>query len=68
MCVTSSSGWLLMSLQNIMDRFELYDLDRTTPQLEENFANVLATVLEMIGLSTKAIIRKSWKEFLHQVA
>jgi len=46
-----------------MDRFELHNLDRTTPQLEENFANVLATVLEMIGLSTRAIVRKRWKEY-----
>jgi hypothetical protein len=50
-----------------MDRFELHDIDRITPQLEENFANVLATVLEMIALSTKAVERKRWKEYMAKI-
>jgi hypothetical protein len=50
--------------QGIMDRFELHNLERTSPQIEENFANVLATILEMIGYSTKAIMRKRWKEYM----
>jgi Cdc6-like AAA superfamily ATPase len=47
-----------------MVRLELRSLDHTGPQLEENFANVFATFLEMIGHSTKAIARKRWKEYL----
>ena len=47
-----------------MDRLELHDLDCTSPQLEENFANVLATILEMIGYSAKAIARKRWREYV----
>jgi hypothetical protein len=50
--------------QGIMDRFELHDLERTSPQIEENFANVLATILELIGYFTKAIMRKRWKEYM----
>ena len=48
----------LMAEQGILDRFELHYLDRTSSQIEENFANVLATILEMLGYSTKAIMRK----------
>ncbi|KAL1597878.1 hypothetical protein SLS60_008365 [Paraconiothyrium brasiliense] len=51
----------------VMDRFELHDIDRITPQLEENYANVLATVLEMIAISTKAIERKRWKEYMLKI-
>ncbi|KAF2682295.1 hypothetical protein K458DRAFT_391319 [Lentithecium fluviatile CBS 122367] len=54
-------------MQDIMDRFESHNLDRTTPQLEENFTKVLATVLEMIGMSTKAIVRKRWKMYFVKV-
>ncbi|KAF2829113.1 hypothetical protein CC86DRAFT_403770 [Ophiobolus disseminans] len=51
-------------LASTMSRFDLHDLENTSPQLEENFANVLATILEMIGYSTKAISRKRWKEYM----
>lgn len=47
-----------------MDRFELHNLDRASSQLEENFANIFVTILEMIGYSTKAITRKRWREYL----
>jgi len=47
-----------------MTRLDLHDLEKTSPQLEENFADVLATILEMIGYATKAIARKRWKEYM----
>lgn len=55
---------IVLTEQGIMDRLELHDLDHTSPQLENNFANVLATILELLGYSTKAITRKRWKEYM----
>jgi len=46
-----------------MERFNIHNLEHTSPELEENFANILATLLEMIGYSTKAIARRRWKEY-----
>ncbi|KAH4600574.1 hypothetical protein HBI73_178420 [Parastagonospora nodorum] len=69
---------LIKSAQNvsshygrIFDLFETLSLSyhhhmqakHTSPELEENFANILATLLEMIGYSTKAITRRRWKEY-----
>jgi exonuclease VII large subunit len=47
-----------------MARLELHDLDKTSAQLEETFANVFTTLLEMIGCSIKAIARRRWKEYI----
>jgi hypothetical protein len=47
-----------------MARIKFHDLNSTTPQLEENFANVFAIIIEMIGFATKAVARKRWKEYM----
>ncbi|KAF2866425.1 hypothetical protein BDV95DRAFT_210139 [Massariosphaeria phaeospora] len=50
-----------------MNAFNLHNLDQLSVQLEENLANILATILEMIGYSTKAIQRKRWRELWAKV-
>ncbi|KAF2108066.1 hypothetical protein BDV96DRAFT_653272 [Lophiotrema nucula] len=51
-------------IQVVVDQLELQQLQHASDQLKENIAKTLATMLELIAFSTKAIERRRFKEML----